>query len=195
MKKRVQGFVKVQASVVFGKIKQNDRFWTWLRKNQVFVRTTTLSQSRHANLGWLLGSHPEYTCQTLAVSDLRKRMTNKEVEFELIPHQISHTTQGGSIIKTKALKLRSNYDDREEVMNQVMRALAKGEEDEALTSSSNTRTFKLIPFMNSPLSVSQTTTAIHKQNAYLHDVKAISVVNLGDIGKELPKDGDQSMAG
>ena len=51
-------------------IKRNDRVWWWLTKNNVYVPTTTLSQSRHVNIEWMLYSHPEYVNEVLATRDL-----------------------------------------------------------------------------------------------------------------------------
>ena len=60
-RRRVFGTIKVRTTESFKKTKGETQFWTWLHKNKVFVRQTQLSQSRHANLGWLMFSHPEYT--------------------------------------------------------------------------------------------------------------------------------------
>ena len=43
--------------------------------------------------------------------------------------------QQGVKVTTRALKLRSNYDDREKVLNQIVEALGKGEEDQSVNQS------------------------------------------------------------
>ena len=111
--KKITGFIKISTEQPFWKTKQDDRVFTWLQRNRVFIRQTILSQNRHANIGWLLYLHPEYTHQRLAISDLRLRMKTRTLEFELVPHTISHHTKDNVQIKTRALKVRSNYDNRE----------------------------------------------------------------------------------
>ena len=125
-RRRIKGFVKLQCDVPFCELKKEDRFWAWMTQNKVFVRTTTLSQSRHVNLGWLLYSHPEYSNQESARADLMHRMGNSNGDFELLPHSISHTTSSGIKISTKALKLRANYSAHTEVFTNMLECLAKG---------------------------------------------------------------------
>ena len=50
-RRRIKGFVKIECDVPFWELKKEARFWAWMTQNKVFVRTTTLSQSRHVNLG------------------------------------------------------------------------------------------------------------------------------------------------
>ena len=118
---------------------------------------TNLSQSRHVNLGWIVHSHPEYVNQALATQDLKRRTNSTEVRFELLPHSLTHTTAEGTKITTKALKLRVEYDYRQELFNSLLTCFAKGNEDERLTSMSNTAEWKLIPFANNTLSRDQMT--------------------------------------
>jgi len=180
-RRRIKGFVKLQCDVPFCELKKEGRFWAWMTQNKVFVRTTTLSQSRHVNLGWLLYSHPEYSNQDSARADLIHRMGNANGDFELVPHSISHTTSSGIKISTKALKLRANYSAHTEVFTNMLQCLAKGPSDSRLVLKSNTANFKLIPFANKTFSTDQTTALIQKQNDFLHNTKAISIVNLGSL--------------
>ena len=69
-RRRIKGFVKIECDVPFWELKKEERFWAWMTQNKVFVRTTTLSQSRHVNLGWLLYSHLEYSNHDAARADL-----------------------------------------------------------------------------------------------------------------------------
>ena len=180
-RRKIKGFVKIRSDVTFGVIKRNDRVWSWLTKNKVYVRTTSLSQSRHVNLGWIVHSHPEYVNQALATQDLKRRTNSTEVRFELLPHSITHTTAEGTKITTKALKLRVEYDYRQELFKSLLTCFAKGNEDERLTCMSNTAEWKLIPFANNTLSRDQMTALVKKQNKYLHDVHAIPFINLGSL--------------
>ena len=100
-------------------------------------------------------------------------------DFELIPHFISHTTSSGVKVTTKALKIRANYDARKQVFNNLLECLAKGPADDTLVMTLNTANFKRIPFTNNTFSSDQTTALIQEQNEFLHNVKAILVVNLG----------------
>ena len=84
--KKILGLIKIKSPIPFWKIKQSDQFWSWITKNKIFVRPTTLSTKHHANIGWLLYSHPDYTNQRNAINDLRNRMTTRTLEFELTPH-------------------------------------------------------------------------------------------------------------
>ena len=135
-------------------------------------------------------SHPEYTNQALASSDIKNRLQDTNLEIELVPHQLSHTEPGGMKIMTKALKVRCNFDDREKVLEQLMQAMAKGGEDPKLTSISNSTHFRFIPFNNNPLSSEQLVKAIKRQNAYLHDTYAISVINMASVGEQFPATGE-----
>ena len=49
-RKKIKGFVKIRSNITFGMIKQNNRVWSWLTRNKVYVRTTTLTQIRHVNI-------------------------------------------------------------------------------------------------------------------------------------------------
>ena len=178
--KKVLGYVKIETAVPFRETKGDGKLWKWLVDNKVFLRQTTLSSKRHSNLGWLLYSHPEYTNFVQAVEDLTSRMKTRELEFELLPHNIVHMNSQGIKMNTKALKVRANYDDREKVMRELMEAF-KNTDYEALSVMSNTKRFKLIPFTNHLMSVDQVTELLVRQNVFLHQCHAISVINIGDI--------------
>ena len=176
--KKIIGYVKLESEKPFWRTKSEPRVFDWLTKNKVYVRTTTLSQNRHSNIGWLLYSHPEYTNQRLATNDLRARMSTRKLEFEVVPHNITHITKDGVRIATRALKVRSNFDDKDRVMKELMDCLKKGWNDHRLNSVSNTGLFKLVPFGNATFNKDQTTQLIKMQNSFLHDVHAISVINI-----------------
>lgn len=178
---KIRGFVKIQATTSFGVIKRNDRLWGWLTKNKVYVRTTQLAQSRHVNIGWILSSHAEYSNQELACADLRHRMDRPENDFELVPHTINHLTSAGTKVTTKALKLRTEYDSRQVVFRKMLECLKLGRNDSRLTNMSNTGDWKLIPFAQNTISRDQMTELVKKQNRYLHEVTAISFINLGSL--------------
>ena len=189
-RQRVLGTIKVRTTESFKKTKGETQFWTWLTRNKVWIRQTHLSQSRHANLGWIMYSHPEYTNQALASEDIKNRLEDNTLEIELVPHQLSHTEPSGMKIMTKALKVRCNYDDREKVLEQLMQAMAKGEGDSKLTTASNSTHFRFIPFNNNPLTSDQIAKAIKRQNAYLHDTYAISVINIASVSERFPETGE-----
>ena len=63
----------------------------------------------------------------------------------------------------------------------MLECLAKGPSDSRLVLNSNTANFKLIPFANKTFSTDQTTALIQKQNDFLHNTKAISIVNLSSL--------------
>ena len=67
-----------------------------------------------------------------------------------------------------------------------MKAMAKGGEDPNLTAASNSTHFRFIPFNNNPLSSNQLAKAIKRQNAYLHDTYAVSVINMASISENFP---------
>ena len=103
------------------------------------------------------------------------------VRFELVSYAISHTTSEGTEITTKALKIRRDYDQRQELFTSLLSYFQKGNKDERLTRMSNTAEWKLIPFANNTLSRDQMKALVKKQNKYLYDVYAISYVNLGSL--------------
>ena len=179
--KKISWFVKIESEQPFWITKQDDRLFSWLQKNRVFIRQTTLSQNRHANIGWLLYSHPEYTSQTLAASDLRSRMSTRKLEFELVPHNIVHITSSDKKIRTRALKVRSNFNDKDKVYKELMECLSKGTNDPKLSLMSNTGEFKFIPFGNKIFTNAQITRLMKKQNHFLHNTHGVSVVNLNLI--------------
>ena len=82
-RRKIKGFVKKQSTVPFTTIKRNNRLWSWLTKNKIFVRTTQLGQSRHVNIGWLLNSHAEYSNQEIARADLQRRMGRDTMDLYL----------------------------------------------------------------------------------------------------------------
>ena len=92
--------------------KKQEIFWTWMPQNNIFVCTTTLSQSCHVNIGWLLYSHPEYSTQVRAREDLIQRMGNTNEEFELLHHSLVPITSTGVKITTKALKIQFNFGSK-----------------------------------------------------------------------------------
>ena len=63
-------------------------------------------------------------------------------------------------------------------MNELLEALHN---DETLTTMSNTKMFKMIPFQNHMMSEDQMSELISRQNTFLHDCEAILVINLGRI--------------
>ena len=177
-RRKIKGFVKIQSTVPFSTIKRNDRLWAWLTKNKVYVRTTQLNQSRHVNIGWLLNSHAEYSNHEMARADLQHRMDREENDFELVPHTSNHMTSEGTQMTTKSLKLRADYGYHQKIFMSVLNCLKKGRDDPRLTEMSNTAEWKLIPFAQNTLSRDQMTELIKKQNQYLHQVHAISLINM-----------------
>merc|ERR1740124_1601610 len=69
---KIKDFVKIQPTAPFSVIKRNNRLWSCLTKNKVFVRMTQLTHSRHVNIEWLLNSHAEYSNQELVRADLQR---------------------------------------------------------------------------------------------------------------------------
>ena len=126
-------------------------------------------------------SHPEYSNHDAAHADLLNQMGSNNDDFELVPHSISHTTSSGIRISTKALKIRADFNTHKEVFSGLIKCLAKGPADAKLRLNSTSTKFKLIPFANNTFSTDQTTMLIQKQNDYLHDIRCISVVNLGNL--------------
>ena len=63
----------------------------------------------------------------------------------------------------------------------MLECLKLGKNDPRLTNMSNTGDWKLIPFAQNTLSCDQMTELIKKQNRYLHEVTAISFINLGSL--------------
>ena len=177
-RKKIIGQVKITSPVPFWQIKQVPKFWSYISENQIYVRPTILSQNVHANIGWLLHSHPDFTNQRAAIEDLRSRMETRDLEFELAPHTISHQADDETKIVTKALKVRSNLDDRAQVEKELMECLGKGESDEFLTEYSNTARFKLIPFRKGLIPDEMMTDFVKQQNKFLRDIQEISVVNI-----------------
>ena len=103
--RRMIGFTQIMTPEPFWKIKENKQFFEWLQDNKVWVKPTVLSSSQHVKIGWLLRSHPSYTNYERATKDLILRIGNEGAELELSPHTITHTTAGGSILRTRALKV------------------------------------------------------------------------------------------
>ena len=89
-KRSVVGFTRILSNEAFFQTKQG-RFREWLINNKVFVRPTLLSSRKHVKVAWLLRSHPQYTNFRAATRDLIARI-GEEVEIELFPHTISHST-------------------------------------------------------------------------------------------------------
>jgi len=108
-------------------------------------------------------------------------MGREEADFELVPHSSSHMTSEGTKIITKSLKLRADYNSRQVIFRSVLERLKMGRDDPRLTAMSNTGDWKLIPFAQNTLSRDQMTEIIIKQNRYLHEMKAISFINLGSL--------------
>jgi len=104
---KIKGFVKIQSSTLFGIIKYNDRLWSWLTKNRVFVQTMQLDKSCHVNIGWIINSHAEYSYQELARADLQRRIGRGKNDFELVLHTSSHVDSEGTKITTKSLRVRA----------------------------------------------------------------------------------------
>ena len=133
------------------------------------------------NIRWCLYSHAEYSNQELARADLQRRMGRECADFELVHHTSSHITSNGTRITTKSLKVRAAYDSRQEFFRGLLECMKLGTDDPKLTDMSNTGEWKLIPFAQNTISRDQMTDLIKKQNRYLHDVRAISFINLGSL--------------
>ena len=82
--------------------------------------------------------HPEYTHFQTAVNDLCNRIKTRALEFELALHHITHVNSDGVKMTMKALKVRANYKDRQQVMNELLEALHN---NETLSTLSNTKMF------------------------------------------------------
>ena len=125
-RKKIKVLVKIRSDITFGMIKRNNRVWWWLTKNKVYVRTTNLTQSRHVNIGWMLYSHPDYINQATATKYLQIRIGMETVDYELVPHSITHMKTDGIQITTIALKVRAEYDLRQVVLTVYSLASKKG---------------------------------------------------------------------
>jgi len=128
-----------------------------------------------------LHSHAEYSNQELARVDLQQRMRRATADFELVPHTESQITSAGTKITTKSLKVRSDYAVRQEVFRSLLECMKLGREDPNLTEMSNTADWKLVSFAQNTLLRDQLTELIKKKHRYLHNVRAISFINLGSL--------------
>ena len=98
-------------------------------------------------------------------------MKSRKLEFEVVPHNIVHTTNDNVKISTRALKVRCNFDDKDTVIKELMEALKKGEFDENLVQTSNTGRFKFILFNNLVFNKKQKTQLIKKKNRTIFYMK------------------------
>ena len=73
----------------------------------------------------MMYSHPEYVNYSLATKYLKSRMGMNSVDFELLPHSISHTTSKRTRIIAKALKIRCTYDARQSILTGLLECLKK----------------------------------------------------------------------
>ena len=103
-RQRIKDFVKLQWDVPFWELKKRSASGPGWPRTKYFVRTTTLSQSRHENLGWLLYFHPEYSNHNSACADLIPQMGYSNGDFELVTHSISHTISSGVFFFDKSIK-------------------------------------------------------------------------------------------
>ena len=141
-------------------IEQNDRLWSQLTKNKLFVRTTQLAQSRHVNIRWILNSHTEYSNQELARVDLQRRMGRNMMDFELVTHTSSHTTSEEGGLAQSHSKLEHITMQGRTYFGFYWNALRRG--GLILTVISNTANWKLTPFTQNTLSRDQITELIQK---------------------------------
>lgn len=112
-------------------------------------------------MGWILNPHAEYFNQEMARADLQCRIEWKQTDLELVPNTSSHIISAGTNISTKSLKVRADYDSRQENFG-VFGCSKKGRDDPTLTEMSNTDDWKLIPFAQNILSRDQMTIMINK---------------------------------
>ena len=176
-KRRIVGFTRILSNDKFFKTKNHSDFRSWLTRNNVWVRPTTLSSSKHVKIGWLLRSHPTYTNFQMATADLIHRIgTNPPVELELTPHSITHKAADNQTVRTHALKVVTVEKDADAVLNGLIAALTR---TPTKFRHSTTVDFKLIPFQNNAIGRDGITQLITRQNNYLHSSMATSVVDGG----------------
>ena len=95
-------------------------------RNNVWVRPTTLSSSKHVKIGWIPRSHPTYTNFQMATADLIKRIgATPPVELELTPHSITHKAADNQTVRTHALKVVTVEKDADTVLNGLIAALTR----------------------------------------------------------------------
>lgn len=181
-KRKITGFIKIKNKTPLWKTKRNKRFFQYVDENKVYVRQTTLSENHHANIGWFLFSHPDFTNQANAVKELKQKIQSSDLEFELVPHRISHIDKDNQKISTRALKVRCNFSDQAQVKRERMDASCQDPTyDPLLSTFSSTGNFKLVPFEQDFASVNGLTKIVKAQNDYLHNITAISVVNIAHL--------------
>lgn len=108
-------------------------------------------------------------------------MERDDAAFELVLHTSTHLTSAGTKIITKSLKTRAVYDYRQIILRRLLKCLKLGREDPQLTDMSSTGDWKVIPFAQNTLSRDQMTELMKKQDRYLHEVRAISFINIGSL--------------
>ena len=136
-------------------------------------------------VGWLLGSHPQYTNLRVATWDLIARI-GEEVEIEPSPHTISHYTSKQTTITPRALKVETTNADSVRVLEGLIEALTKSPGE---FMASTTAGFKLISFRNHAISKDGMTELMTRQNNFLHHTVAISVVNGGYCDQRFKEEG------
>jgi len=127
------------------------------------------------NIGWLLHLHAEYFNQEKARANLQQRMEREEADlnsFCIHPHMVRVPVPNLPQIPEGESSLRLSPDN----IKKLPECLNLGREDPQLTDLSNTGDWKLIPFAQNTL-----TELITKQHLYLHEVKAISFINLESL--------------
>ena len=100
------------------------------------------------------------------------------MELELSPHSISHTSSSGEVIRTRALKVVTTTTQSETILEGLITALTGDPSTEF--ANSTTSEFKLIPFQNTAISRGGIEELVGRQNYFLHQTSATSVVDMGN---------------
>ena len=109
-------------------------------------------------------------------ADLLKRIGAEGAELELSPHTISHNTSRGDVLRMRALKVVTTEEQSETVLNGLIEALTETPPEYA---TSTTAEFKSIPFQNTVINRYGIGELVVRQNYFLHETTATSVVNVG----------------
>ena len=80
----VKGVFKITTRTTFRRIKFHTNIFTWLRDNNIWMRSTSLKSSTNRKIGWFVGSHPTYTNYAQAANKLMDRANNVST-LELTP--------------------------------------------------------------------------------------------------------------
>ena len=171
--------IRISTTQSIGHLRRDDKFWAYLRKKQVFLRSQRVRVIRVKAVGFLVMSNPDVTHTDEATDELMDRIFDAdedEYEIQLHARPCGFRSKKGGEVKTRALVIKAVTDNYNDLRDRSLSNLAPSQ-DCPLTGNMTFVPWRPI----GPVTEEDIVSEFVNQNRYLTHARRIYVGGISNL--------------